>query len=405
VDILPILFSLRHNKTGALLIGLQIALTLAIVANCVFIIQIYLRQIQWPSGLDEANIFIVANEWQLDAEPGVIEHTKEDVSALRSLPGVVDAEATGGFPLCECGWVYYLELKNEKTDKYHPTIVTTYLVDDHALAAYGLKLVAGRWFTATEIGLARTPDPDVPVSAVITRQLADEMFPSRGALGQLVSVVREKPSRIVGIVEAGTSTSIDSYRQGDAAFVPLHWVGNYVNYVVRTRPGDQTRVMQVAQDKLYALSRQRVLKSVQPFAQIRRHAALDKRTTGVMLSVVCAVLLTVTVFGIVGLTQLWVMQRRRYIGLRRALGARRRDILQYFLIENLLIAGSGCALGIVLGLAGNTWLRAKLYALEPMSPGYICIGALLLLGLSQGAVLWPALRAASVPPAVATRGL
>jgi putative ABC transport system permease protein len=405
VDILPILFSLRHNKTGALLIGLQIALTLAIVANCVFILQIYLRQIQWPSGLDEANIFIVANEWQLDAEPGVIEHTKEDVAALRSLPGVVDAEATGGFPLCECGWVYYLELKNEKTDKYHPTIVTTYLVDDHALAAYGLKLVAGRWFTPTEVGLARTPDPDVPVSAVITRQLANEMFPSGNALGQLVSVVREKPSRIVGILEAATSTSIDSYRQGDAAFVPLQWVGNYVNYVVRTRPGDQARVMQVAQDKLYALSRQRVLKSVQPFVQIRRHAALDKRTTGVMLSVVCAVLLTITVFGIVGLTQLWVTQRRRYIGMRRALGARRRDILQYFLIENLLIAGAGCASGIVLGLAGNTWLRTKLYALGLMSPGFICIGALLVLALSQAAVLWPALRAASVPPAIATRGL
>jgi putative ABC transport system permease protein len=105
------------------------------------------------------------------------------------------------------------------------------------------------------------------------------------------------------------------------------------------------------------------------------------------------------------LTQLWVTQRRRHIGMRRALGARRRDILEYFLIENLLIAGLGCALGIALGLAGNTWLRTKLYALEPMSPAYICVAALLLVVLSQAAVLWPALRAASVPPAIATRGL
>jgi putative ABC transport system permease protein len=283
--------------------------------------------------------------------------------------------------------------------------VTTYLVDDHALAAYGLKLVAGRWFTPTEVGLASGVNPDVPVAAAITRQLANELFPAGNALGQLVSVVRGKPSRIVGILESATSTNFDSYRQADAAFVPMQWVGNYVNYVVRTRPGDQARVMQVAQDKLYALSRQRVLKYVQPFAQIRRHAALDKRTTGVMLSVVCAVLLTVTVFGIIGLTQLWVTQWRRYIGMRRALGARRRDIVEYFLAENLLIAGAGCAMGIVLGLAGSTWLRTKLYALEPMSPAYICIGALLLLGLSQAAVLWPALRAASVPRAIATRGL
>jgi len=404
VDILPILCSLRYNKTGALLIGLQIALTLAIVANSVFIVQAYRREIQRPSGLDEANIFTMSNEWALE-EGDVVAHTKEDVAALRALPGVIDAEATGGFPLCGCGGLYYLELKNPQADKFHPTIIKTYLVDDHALSAYGLNLVAGRWFTPTEVGLARNVNPDVPVAAVITRQLANEMFPAGNALGQLVSVVREKPSRIVGILEAATSTDFDSYRQGDAAFVPLQWVGNYVNYVVRTRPGDQTRVMKVAQDKLYALSRQRVLKNAQTFAQIRRHAALDKRTTSVMLSVVCAVLLTVTVFGIVGVTQLWVTQRRRFIGMRRALGARRRDILEYFLIENLLIAGVGCALGIALGLAGNTWLRTEVYALGPMSPAYICIAALLVLGLSQAAVLWPALRAASVPPAIATRGL
>jgi putative ABC transport system permease protein len=406
VDILPILFSLRHNKTGALLIGLQLALTLAIVANSVFIIQAYRQEIQQPSGLDEANIFTMSNEWAVGSAAEVVAHTNEDVAALRLLPGVIDAEATGGFPLCGCGGLYYLELKNDKTDKFHPTIVQTYLVDDHALAAYGLKLVAGRWFTPTEVGVGRIVNPDVPVAAVITRQLANELFPAGNALGQWVSVVREKPSRIVGILEFGTSTYFDSYRQGDAAFVSLLYTGNNaVNYVVRTRPGDQARVMQVAQDKLYALSRQRVLKNVQPFAQTRRHAALDKRTTGVLLSVMSAVLLTVTLFGIIGLTQLWVTQRRRYIGMRRALGARRRDIVEYFLIENLLIAGAGCGLGIILGLAGNTWLRTKLYALGPMSPAYICVGALLVLALSQAAVLWPALRAAAVPPAIATRGL
>jgi putative ABC transport system permease protein len=405
LDILPILLSLRHNKIGALLIGLQIALTLAIVANSVFVIQIYLRQTQRPSGLDEANIFTMSNEWVTGTEAEVESRTNEDVIALRSLPGVIDAEATGAFPLCGCGGLYNLELKDEKKDKYHQTAIDTYLVDDHALAAYGLKLVAGRWFTPTEVGMARFTNPDVPVAAVITRQLANELFPSGNALGQLVSVVREKPSRIVGILESATSTYLDNYRQGDAAFVPLEYRFLTINYVVRTRPGEQLRVMQVAQDELYALSRQRVLKNVQPFAETRRHAALDKRTTSVMLSVVCAVLLAVTVCGIIGLTQLWVTQRRRYIGMRRALGARRRDILGYFLTENLLIAGVGCTIGIVLGLAGNTWLRTNLYAIGPMSPAYICVGALFLLAISQAAVLWPALRAASVPPAIATRGL
>jgi len=118
--------------------------------------------------------------------------------------------------------------------------------------------------------------------------------------------------------------------------------------------------------------------------------------------VVCALLLAVTACGIVGLTMYWVAQRRPQIGVRRALGARRIDVLAYFHTENLLIAGAGAVLGIGLGLAVNVWLATNL-ALTRVSPAYVCAGALVVLALCQVAVLWPALRAASIPPAVATR--
>jgi putative ABC transport system permease protein len=404
MDFLPILLSLRHNKVGALLIGLQIALTLAIVANSAFIIQTYVQQLHTPSGIDEANIFTLSNEW-VTLPDDLEARIKEDLTVLRSLPGVVDAEATGGFPLCECSGLYFLELRSGKDDKYHQPNIRTYLVDDHGLSTYGLSLVAGRWFTATEVGRERAVNPDVPVATVITQHLANELFPAGDALGQVVHFDARQPTRIVGILRFATSTYIDGYHQSDAAFVPLLYLRNPINYVVRTIPGQQAQVMRAAQEKLYALTRERVIQNVQSFSETRRHAALDKRTSNVMLGVVSSVLVIVTAFGIVGLTQFWVTQRRRQIGMRRALGARRVDILKYFLAENLLIAGGGCVLGIALGLGGNTWLLTRLFGLEPMSPAYMCGGALLVLVLSQLAVLWPALRAAAVPPAIATRGL
>jgi putative ABC transport system permease protein len=124
----------------------------------------------------------------------------------------------------------------------------------------------------------------------------------------------------------------------------------------------------------------------------------------VLLGVLCAVLLVVTIFGIVGLTMYWVGQRRRYIGMRRALGARRIDILRYFHTENLLIAGSGVLLGIFLGLSGNLWLASHL-ELGRMSAAYICVGAVIVLAISQASVFIPALRAASISPTEAIRGL
>ena len=168
-------------------------------------------------------------------------------------------------------------------------------------------------------------------------------------------------------------------------------------YVVRTRPGQQAAVMRATPAKLMELSRERIIQDVQPYAEIRGRALRRHRATVIMLGTLSALLLAITGFGVVGLTMYWVGQRRRHIGMRRALGARRVDILQYYHIENLLIAGTGCVLGVVLGLSGNTWLAAKL-EIQRMSLSYAGIGALIVLVLCQVAVLWPALRAASVPP-------
>jgi putative ABC transport system permease protein len=157
------------------------------------------------------------------------------------------------------------------------------------------------------------------------------------------------------------------------------------------------------EDRLFHLTRQRVVEGV-TFSEIRANAYFDLRSTGVLLAVLCAVLLAVTVFGIVGLTMYWVGQRRRYIGMRRALGARRIDILSYFHIENLLIAGSGVVLGILLGLSGNLWLTSHLQ-LARMSADYIGVGAVFLVAISQASVSLPAMRAASIPPTEAIRAL
>jgi putative ABC transport system permease protein len=114
--------------------------------------------------------------------------------------------------------------------------------------------------------------------------------------------------------------------------------------------------------------------------------------------------MAVTIFGIVGLTLHWVGQRRRYIGMRRALGARRIDILRYFHTENLLIAGSGGLLGVLLGLSADLWLSSHLQ-MGRMSVPYICLGAVIVMAISQASVFVPAMRAASISPTDAIRAL
>jgi len=106
--------------------------------------------------------------------------------------------------------------------------------------------------------------------------------------------------------------------------------------------------------------------------------------------------------GIVGLTSFWVGQRRRQIGVRRALGATRGHILHYFQTENFLLATFGILIGMVLAYGINLFLMHR-YELPRMPAIYFPVGAIALWLIGQLAVLGPALRAAAVPPVVATR--
>ena len=121
-----------------------------------------------------------------------------------------------------------------------------------------------------------------------------------------------------------------------------------------------------------------------------------------LLATVIAALLIVTGFGIVGLASFRVQQRTKQIGIRRALGATRGQILHYFQIENFLLSSIGIVLGMLLAYAINQLLMGK-YELPRLPLIYLPIGAITLWLLGQFAVFWPARRAAAVPPAVATR--
>jgi putative ABC transport system permease protein len=119
---------------------------------------------------------------------------------------------------------------------------------------------------------------------------------------------------------------------------------------------------------------------------------------------VCLALLIVTALGIVGLASFWVAQRNRSIGVRRALGATRGNILHYFQTENFLLTTIGIAIGMVLAYGINLFLIVH-YELPRMPGFYFPVGAALLWVIGQCAVLGPALRAAAVPPVVATRSV
>jgi putative ABC transport system permease protein len=128
----------------------------------------------------------------------------------------------------------------------------------------------------------------------------------------------------------------------------------------------------------------------------------DDRNMGIFLITVTALLLAVASLGIFGLATFNVSARTKQIGTRRAVGARRADIVRYFMVENGLITTAGIVVGCALALAIGYWLSLQ-YQLPRLDLYYLVGGVLALWLIGQAAAWQPARRAAAVSPSVATR--
>jgi putative ABC transport system permease protein len=400
----PILSAMRRNKFGALLIATQMAVTLAFLANALTLVE---QRIAWsdrPSGLDEANIFVIHSE-TVDDAGDLAARQASDVDALRALNGVVDAYATDMYPLEGGGWI---ETVNLTPDQKTPTAFAAhYMGDDHALHTMGLKLIAGRNFTPDEIVNRTENDVPMPSGFIVTKALAVKLFPQGNALGQPIFVENEKPIAIIGIVDRlqgpmTAATGFDSTFSENSVFTPDRLIGERNVYMVRVQPGQLNAVMKAAEQKLMQLQGNRILQT-RSMPDVRADAYRGDHGLIVLLASICIALLIVTAFGIVGLTSYWVAQRRQQIGIRRALGATRQAIVRYFQTENFMIAAAGAGVGIAFAIALNLWMVHS-FEMVRMDNSRALVGAFIILLLGQFAVLWPALRAASIPPALATRG-
>ena len=412
----PILAALRRHKAGVVLIALQIALTLAIVCNALFIIGNRVERIQRPTGMDENNLFMVTQLWvgaPTGDDQGSIDKLdsmqQTDVQILRNLPDVESAIAINSLPLINSSWTTGIGLKPAQQ---HETVhAALYFSDEQLVHTLGLRLVAGRNFTAADVHHMGMRGQNVPPLVIVTRTLADKLFPNGDAVGKTIYIDRNTPSTIIGVIARMQVPSVDTWANNfafNSVLIPTRLDGNYSRYAVRAKPGRMQAAMNKAREALFAANPMRVIgddadsNGVKSFADIRAHAYKADRGMAILMGVICLILLGVTGAGIVGLTSFWVGQRHKQIGVRRALGARKLDILHYFQIENLMIAGAGAVAGIVLAVGLNLWLMHR-FEMDRIPIPYVLLGVAAVLALGQAAVFVPARRASNVPPVVATR--
>lgn len=403
-DLGPIFRTLLRNRLGALLIALQIALTLAVVTNAAFIIGQRASDVARPSGLDEPNSAIFVTTL-FDSNVDQRQLYRDDLEALRALPGVVAATSIQSIPISGSGWGDDFYTTPEMTSDESVNF-GMFMVDEHGLEALDLELLAGRNFRPEEMITRSLENMEFARVTIVSKALADTLFPDGDALGKTVfdEPNGDKPMEIIGVYDHMQNAWPHSDNVDRTALIPaLGMFGGQMMYLVRSEPRQRDAVMAAAEEYL-AGNRSRIVEFVRSYEEQKlRTYGGDIAMIKLMTAVITA-LAAVTGLGIVGLAWFSVTQRRKQIGTRRALGATRFDIVRYFMVENWLITSIGLAVGVAGALMLNWFLDTE-YHTGRVPLWYLPLGMVALWLLGQVAVLLPARRAARIPPALATRSV
>ena len=421
MEIGPILRAIRRNKARFGLIAAEVALTLAVVVNCVALIADSREKMSRPSGFDDENLLAIDTSPFGEAfdEDGYRKNVLDaDLVALRAMPGVRAAMNTGFLPWQGGGSSQEIKPLGSSGPLMRTQV---YSADDGLLETLDLRLVEGRSFTREEVErdfrriteLFKSERPKGPdghpkdkflQEIVISRAWGEKVFgPAPSYLGKMFEDSDTDQYRVIGVIDEFYNPypwPIDEY----VIFFAYYGANRFGSrYLVRVEPGQAAGMVRTLEDALTRVNGQRTVR-VQRVTDIRQNFFGPQRVTAWLMGLVVVLLILVTGLGIVGVTSFLVTERTRQIGTRRALGARMGDILRYFLLENWMVTTLGIVVGVGLAIGLNVALLTVIEGAK-VGPGTLVAGSVLLWLIGLGSALVPALRAARTSPAVATRSV
>lgn len=398
LHIKPILSSLFRSKSGPLLLLLQIVLSVAIVANASFIISERLALMQRETGIAETQVMDFSI-YHFEKSVDFITQDKRDLDIIRTVQGVIDAAPTSMAPLSGGGWSSNFDLSTEEDAKSTPN-AAMYMSDEHFVDTLGLEIIEGRNFYPQEV---TTDFTDSGGKMLVTQAMATQVWPNESALGKNV-YMGSQGFTVIGVVKRLQTAWVDSSNIEYSTIMSVNLTTENKRYMVRVKPQDRERVTQAITDALHRDNPNRVVSKFTTLSERKTESYRDHQLMATILTMMVVLLLLITSLGVTGMVMFNIQRRTKQIGTRRALGAKRRDIISYFLVENYLICFAGGVIGALLAVQLGQQLM-KLYSLPMLDIRYPLLTIAGLFVVTTLAVYLPARKAAKISPAMATRSV
>lgn len=402
LHIKPIVSTLLRSKSGPLLLLIQIILSVTIVANASFIISERLTLMARESGIAEAEVFDFSI-YNFDKSVEIGSQNQRDVDTVRALPGVIDATSTSMTPLSGGGWMTSFVMGESEATAKDTEGAAAYYGDEHMISTLGLNLTEGRNFYQDEVYAG---SPDLANRGIVSADFAKATWGGESALGKIIymGAFGQQPVEIIGVVEHLQGAWVDSSNLNNSIILNVELQFPFTKFLVRAEPHALAGLKETIPLALHKDQRNRVIRGFKLISEHRTEVYRNHELMATVLSIMVVLLLLITSLGLAGMVMFNIERRTKQIGTRRALGASKRDIVSYFLVENYLICLVGGVLGVLLAFQLGQQLM-KLYDLPLLNPLFPVLTFVGLFVVTTLAVIVPARIAANISPSIATRSV
>jgi putative ABC transport system permease protein len=325
---------------------------------------------------------------------------KSSLDKLQALPGVKQVATTAMSPYGQGGWTDDFQIENRPVTPGKFDSAVRVAISPQFFAAFHVALLKGRGFTESD-GL--NTDPVV----VISRKFADRYFPGEDPIGHRIQMNAASNShepwmRIAGIVEDAAYQWVVQTPEPAMYTDVMQSPPGEIQYVITT-DGSPTALGPAVRKALASIDPALPLDLMQTYAENIRDQTTGLMYATAMLGLDAVIALLLAAIGIYGVMANLVAERRREIGVRLAMGARREDVLRMILRRAGVLTGIGTAVGVAMAVLLARGIASLLFGVKPNDPsvfGGIVVSVVAIALLSS----WiPARRAAGVDPMEALR--
>ena len=405
----------RWRRPLGLLATIQLGLALMLLVGAGLMMNSFVRLIRFDLGLDPTRVLAVDFVHRSraparasrtfeeekgrgvsvldDAGRRVVALNEEIVARLSAVPGIVRVGLTDNLPLTGMRSGTGVRIEGRAASGQQPMVETRSVTPGY-FQALGIRLDRGRWFDSNDREGTRRV-------AIVNQTMARRFWASGGPIGQHV-MVNGRRTEIVGVIKdvyhGGARDEVLSEIYQPHAQTPRSRGTLIVKRSVGAR-GVESAVTSILRDPDAGVN---VLR-MRSLEDLWSGLFADARFTTVVLSIFTGLAVLLALVGVHGILAYSIVQRRRELGIRAALGATRFDLMTLVIGQALRYAVAGAALGLLAAVGAGRLIRSLLFGVTPTDAFTLVSVTVLLLGAVVVAAYWPARRASGLDPVTSLR--